>query len=108
MRSERLRLRRRSAPTTEDDDDDESDWEREPELSHSHSASSLSSSPAATPSPLSPLGLEELHDDGRRWVLSAARDEEVKEWGQYLDDPGKNGSSAVWSTIAVSHGDRLH
>ncbi|KAI0282238.1 hypothetical protein BC826DRAFT_1110910 [Russula brevipes] len=99
MRSERLRLRRRSAPATEDDDD-ESDWE--PELSHSHSASSLSSSSAETPSPLSPLDLE-LYDDGRRWVLSAARDDEVKEWGRYLDDPGKNGrasASAVWSTIA--------
>lgn len=45
------------------------------------------------------------------WIVSEACDEEVKEWGQYLnvgeDDRRASvataASSAVWSTIAVSH-----
>lgn len=48
------------------------------------------------------------------WIVSEACDEEVKEWGQYLNGLGSGddrrvsvttaASSAVWSTIAVSHG----
>ena len=53
------------------------------------------------------------HDDGRNeWIVSEACDEEVKEWGQLLDGSADErrasvataASSAVWSTIAVSHG----
>lgn len=51
--------------------------------------------------------------DSLQWIVSEACDEEVKEWGQYLSGSGDDdrrasvataASSAVWSTIAVSHG----
>jgi len=46
------------------------------------------------------------------WIVSEACDEEVKEWDQYLNGGGDDhrasvataASSAVWSSIAVSHG----
>lgn len=46
------------------------------------------------------------------WIVSEACDEEVKEWGKYLNvgegdrraSVATAASSAVWSTIAVSHG----
>ncbi|KAI9459874.1 hypothetical protein BJY52DRAFT_1211653 [Lactarius psammicola] len=51
--------------------------------------------------------------DSSHWIVSEACDEEVKEWGQYLNAGGDDdrrasvataASSTEWSTIAVSHG----
>jgi hypothetical protein len=95
-----------------DDDDDDNDdhygddeTEREP-LPGLSSCSSKSSTPEAQ-SPISPDD-DGHHDD--RWILSPARDEELKEWEQYLDEAGENrlssdprrASSAGWSSIALS------
>jgi len=128
-----LKLRHhRSHPTyaknhNKDDDDDDNDHygddetEREPGLLSP--CSSKSTTPETQWSPISPAddndddhendGHEVLDNNPRRWILSAACDEELMEWGQYLDEPGENhrlsdataASSASWSAIALSCGE---
>jgi len=110
---------------------DEPDWVP-PELSPSSSTSSALES--SLPLPISPpaaratldatrenVEKEEEEDGGdspargRQWIWAAARDEELKEWGQYLDEEREScrlsvataASSAVWSTIANSHGEYM-
>ncbi|KAN0142177.1 hypothetical protein V8E53_000639 [Lactarius tabidus] len=80
------------------------DFEWDTELSSLLLSTSSSSITSASPVD----STHHCHD----WIASEACDEEVKEWGQYLnvgeDDHRASvataASSAVWSTIAVSHG----
>lgn len=59
---------------------DETESESEPQLSRSPSTTpSTSETPLLTPA-------DDCVLDGRRWVLSEAREEELKEWGQYLGE----------------------
>jgi len=132
----RLKLERQRSYAVDhahDDDDDRQEddgWERggPPSLSSSPSSTSLT---IETRSPVSPVGVDDedvvvhrhhddLPHDDRRWISSAACDEEVKEWGQYLDEGGENrrrrrlsgataaSSSTGWSAIAVSCGDCVY
>jgi len=72
--------------------------------------STSSSSSVAGDGLSSPSSVHSAHCHG--WIVSEARDEEVKEWGQYLNGSAEDrrasvataASSAVWSTVAVSHG----
>lgn len=76
----------------------ESEWDTE----HSLLLPSPSSSSASP--------IDSSHHPCHEWIVSEACDEEVKEWGQHLNGSGGDdrrtsvASSAVWSTIAVSHG----
>ena len=64
-----------SSPPT---DDDETESESEPQLSRSSStAPSTSEGPLWTPT-------DDYSLESRQWMLSAACEDEVKEWGQYL------------------------
>jgi len=61
-------------------DDDETESEHEPQLSRSPSTvPSTSDAPLRTPA-------DDYVSEGRQWMSSAAREEEVKEWGQYLGE----------------------
>jgi hypothetical protein len=141
---QRLKLKHRQPYPThndnddaEDNDDDDDGMERDPGLSL---PSSTSHSPT-TQSPITPLSPIDNDDQDftdrrgghghgdQRWILSAACDEELKEWGRYLDEaeaeakartriPKKDAeeevencrrlsamtatSSAGWSAIALS------
>jgi len=125
---EPLQLRRLRTSSTlltqidDDDDDDEPDWVP-PELSPSSSTSSAFESPLPISPPAAPEAAREnaekedddSPDRGRQWIWAAACDEELKEWGQYLDEERENcrlsvataASDAVWSTIANSHGEGM-
>jgi hypothetical protein len=57
---------------------------------------------------------DEYVREGRQWMLSEAREEEVKEWGQYLDESATANhrlsvltdvSSSAWSSMGKSHGE---
>jgi hypothetical protein len=102
-----------------DDDDDDDDHygddetEREP-LPGLSPCSSKSTTPE-TQSPILPADDDDGHHDDHphRWILSAARDEELKEWEQYLVEAGENhrltdarrtASSASWNSVALSCG----
>jgi hypothetical protein len=84
--------------------DDETESESEPPLTPS-------SSTPETPLPASPT--DDFVLEGRRWILSAACDEEVQEWGQCLGEAAANrrasaataASSAIWRTMARSDGE---
>ena len=102
----------------DDHEDNASDQEGPPPSLSSPSSTSLT---IETRSPISPVDNDDdIHDlphDDRRWISAAACDEEVKEWGQYLDEAGENrrrlsgttaASSTGWSAIAVSCGDCVH
>ncbi|KAF8259915.1 hypothetical protein EI94DRAFT_1717865 [Lactarius quietus] len=65
----------------------------------------LSASSSSVTSASSVDGARHRHE----WIVSEACDEEVKEWGQYLNGGGDDhrasvATAAVWSKIAVSHG----
>jgi hypothetical protein len=87
-------------------DDDETESESEPQLSRSPStAPSTSETPLLTPA-------DDRVLEGRQWVLSEAREEEVKEWGQYLGEAATANhrlsaltpaSSSAWSSMAKSY-----
>jgi hypothetical protein len=89
-------------------EDDETESESEPQLSRSPStAPSTSDTPLQTPA-------DDYVLEGRQWMLSAAREEEVKEWGQYLDDAAAANrrlsaltdvSSSTWSSVGKSDGE---
>jgi len=130
---EPLQVRRlRSSPTLPTQTEDEPDWVLLPELSPSSSTSStfetslpvspLTATATATPTTTAAAreddveeGGDDTPDKGRQWIWAAARDEELKEWGQYLDEERENcrlsvataDSSAVWSIIANSHGESV-
>lgn len=88
--------------------DDESESESEPQLSRSPStAPSTSETPLQTP-------IDDCVLEGRQWMSSAAREEEVKDWGQYLVEPAAANrrlsaltdiSCSTWSSVARSHGE---
>jgi hypothetical protein len=100
----------------EDDDDDDDDHYGDDETERGRPVDlSPCSSKSTTPETQSPI-LPVDDDDGdhpHRWILSAARDEELEEWGQYLDEAGENryssdakaASSASWTSIALSWGE---
>lgn len=89
-------------------EDDETESESEPQLSRSSStAPSTSETPLQTP-------IDDCVLEGRQWMSSAAREEEVKEWGQYLDDAAAanhrlsaltDASSSTWSSVGKSDGE---
>jgi len=88
-------------------EDDETESESEPQLSRSPSTASTSETPLQTP-------IDDYVLEGRQWMLSAAREEEVKGWGQYLDDDAAanrrlsaltDASCSTWSSMARSHGE---
>ncbi|KAI0297044.1 hypothetical protein B0F90DRAFT_1742649 [Multifurca ochricompacta] len=89
-----------------DDQSQETEWDSE------LSSPSSSSSPPTTAT-VSPASSVEDSQEVQKWITSEAREEELAEWGQYLEggretrraSVGTTTSSAVWSTIAVSHGD---
>lgn len=113
-----------------DDDDYEYGWEQGGGPPPSLSSPLSTSLTIETRSPVSPVVVDEdavvhhhhddlLPHDDRRWISSAACDEEVKEWGKYLDEGGENrrrplsgataaSSSTGWSAIAVSCGDCVY
>ena len=119
---QRLKLKHQRSHTTvhnDDDDDDHEDNESEQGGPPSLSSPSSSSLTIETRSPISPIDndVDDLPRDDRSWISSAACDEELKEWGQYLDEPCVNrrrlsdvtaASSTGWSAIAVSCGDCVH
>ena len=85
--------------------DDETEWGSEPPLS---SSSSRPETPL--PTPTSPAGDYVL--EGREWIISAACEDEVKEWGQYLGEAGANrqvsaSTAAVWGTMAKPHEEHI-
>jgi len=124
----RLKLKHQRSHTTvhndvdaDDDDDHDEDDASEQGGPPSLSSPSSTSLTIETRSPISPVDNDDVHDlphdDDRRWISAAACDEEVKEWGQYLDEAGENrrrlsgttaASSTGWSAIAVSCGDCVH
>src|SRR6267154_2742526 len=96
------KFQHRSSPT-----DDETESESEPQLSRSSStAPSTSTSETTLLTPADDCVLE-----GRQWMLSAAREEEVKEWGLYLNEAATANrrlsaltdvSSSAWSSMGKS------
>jgi hypothetical protein len=125
---QRLKLKHRQSHWTYDDDDivnDDNDHYGDDETEHDPglSPSSSKSTTPETQSPISPVDDDDDGDDndGRDephgWILSAAGDEELKEWGQYLDETcanpnrrlsgGTAASSTGWSAIALSCGECL-
>jgi len=125
----RLKLKhRRPHPTYDKNDGDDSTGQENPGLS---SSSSSTSPTPSTRSPISPVDDDGPPGDGagdgtkgsvggQWWILSAACDEELKEWGLYLGDAVEesNGeenrrrlsgdtaaSSERWSAIAASCGE---
>jgi hypothetical protein len=101
------KLQRQPSPN----DDDETESESEPQLSRSPStAPSTSETPLQTP-------IDDYVLEGRQWMLSAAREEEVKvkEWGRYLDEEAAaanrrlsaltDASCSTWSSMARSDGE---
>ena len=91
----------------------ESDWDTEPLLLSSSSSSSSSSMTGDLLSSASSVDSAPHHHRHHlhEWIVSEACDEELKEWGQYLTEGANDrrasvatAASAVWSTIAVSHG----
>jgi hypothetical protein len=100
IRDTELSLNPRSSPPR----DDETETESEPPLTPS-------SSTRETPLPTSPT--DDYALAGRRWILSAACDEDVREWGECLGEAAANrrssaataASSAVWRTMARSDGE---
>jgi hypothetical protein len=95
-----------------DHEDDASELGGLPSLSSSPSSTSLT---IETRSPVSPVHHDDVHDDlprdDRSWISSAACDDDLKEWGQYLNEAGENrrrlsgataASSTGWSAIAAS------
>ncbi len=85
---------------------DETESESEPQLSRS-SLRTSSTFETPLPTPVDDHALE-----SRQWMLSAACEEEVKEWGQYLGEAAvvshrlstsTAASSSVWSSVARSH-----
>jgi len=126
----RLKLKHQRSHTTvhnDDDDDDNDDGDDDDDNDSEQGGPPSLSSPSSTSltietrSPISPVD-NDIHDlpqdDDRRWISSAACDEELKEWGRYLDEAGENrrrrlsgttaASSTGWSAIAVSCGDCVH
>jgi hypothetical protein len=120
----RLKLKHQQSYTTDhNEDEDEAgtgDHDHEDDASELSGLPSLSSSPSSTSltietrSPLSPVhdDVRDLpRDDDRSWISSAACDDDLKEWGQYLDEAGEHrrrlsgataASSTGWSAIAMS------
>ena len=130
----RLKLKHhRPHPTYDKNDDkndgDDSTGQENPGLS---SSSSSTSPTPSTRSPISPVVDDgppgdgagdgtKGSADGQRWILSAACDEELKEWGLYLGDAVEDSSgeenrrrrlsgdtaasSERWSAIAASCGE---
>jgi len=99
-----------------DDDDDDHYGDDETERERLSPCSSKSTTPETQSPILLVDDADGRHDDHpHRWILSAARDEELKEWEQYLDEAGENhrlsdarpASSASWSSIARSCGGML-
>jgi hypothetical protein len=71
---------RQSSSSSSPTDDDETESESEPQLSRSSStAPSTSEGPLWTPT-------DDYSLESRQWMLSAACEDEVKEWGQYLGE----------------------
>jgi len=89
-------------------EDDETESESEPQLSRSPStAPSTSETPLLTPA-------DDYVLDGRQWMLSEAREEELEEWGQYLGEPAAANyrlsaltaaPPSAWSSMGKSHGE---
>ena len=123
----RLKLTHQQSYTTDHDDDEfgagDHDHDHEDDASELSGLPSLSSSPSSTSltietrSPVSPVhdDDDDVHDDlprdDRSWISSAACDDDLKEWGQYLNEAGENrrrlsgataASSTGWSAIALS------
>lgn len=89
-------------------EDDETESESEPQLSRSPSTvPSTSETPLLTPA-------DDYVLDGRQWMLSEAREEEVKEWEQYLGEAAvpnyrlsalTTPSPSAWSSVGKSRGE---
>jgi hypothetical protein len=87
----------------------ELDWDTELSSLLLSSSPSSSSMMGDVLSSASSVGSTHRHHHG--WIVTEACDEELKEWGQYLNGGADDrrasvatAASAVWSTIAVSHG----